>query len=83
MVRLMEWEKKITVTDSYICLLIRQGFTASETAILLGMKPQALSNRKKRILIKITGKEENELLINLKRSEIEGILRGCGFEKEK
>jgi hypothetical protein len=33
--------------------------------------------------IKITGKEENELLINLKRSEIEGILRGRGFEKEK
>ena len=64
MVRLMEWEKKITVTDSYICLLIRQGFTASETAILLGMKPQALSNRKKRILIKITGKDGNATHLN-------------------
>ena len=64
MVRLMEWEKEITVTDSYICLLIRQGFTASETAILLGMKPQALSNRKKRILIKITRKDGNATHLN-------------------
>jgi hypothetical protein len=49
----------LDLRDEYICILLRQRFTSSETAVLMGMSPQALSNKKKRIATKLSGGEAN------------------------
>ena len=45
----------LSIREENICVMIRQGFMASEIAILFGMSPQSLSNSKKRILKNMFG----------------------------
>ena len=49
----------LDLREEYICILVQKKFTSSEIAILMGMSPQALSNKKKRIATKLSGREAN------------------------
>ena len=59
-------EHPLGLRDENICVMIRQGFLASEIAILLGMSPQALSNAKRKILKNMFGIEGKANVLNQK-----------------
>ena len=51
--RLMEMDYKMGAKEENICYMLCYGFSESEISILLGMSPQSLSSRKRKLLKKL------------------------------
>lgn len=54
---LSRWEHKLSSNDYQVCLLVKLGFGPSELSILTGLSASNISNIRKRLLMKMTGKD--------------------------
>ena len=54
---LSQWESRLSDNEYQICLLVRAGFSPAEIGILTQQSPSNISNIRKRLYLKMTGKE--------------------------
>ena len=54
---LSRWEHKLSCNDYQVCLLVKLGFGPADLAILTGLSASNISNIRKRLLMKMTGKD--------------------------
>ena len=51
------WESRLSSNDYLVCLLVKIGFIPGEISILTGLSVSNISNIRKRLLMKMTGRE--------------------------
>ena len=54
---LSQWESRLSDNEYQICLLVRAGFLPAEIGILTQQSSSNISNIRKRLYLKMTGKE--------------------------
>ena len=54
---LSQWQSRLNDSEYHVCLLVRAGFSPADIGILMQQSPSNISNIRKRLYLKMTGKD--------------------------
>ena len=54
---LSQWQSRLSDSEYHVCLLVRAGFSPADIGILMQQSPSNISNIRKRLYLKMTGKD--------------------------
>jgi len=54
---LSQWQSRLSDSEYHVCLLVRAGFSPADIGILMQQSPSNISNIRKRLYQKMTGKD--------------------------